>query len=149
VNGVAQHPTSTPGAYLSLNRTWQSGDQVEVTLPMRLHFEALPDDPQTVAVLYGPIVLAAEMGRENLPPHGEQALGADHHSYWQDPVPPVPKLVADSAEAAMARIERVPDQPLAFRTAQLGNPADLSLIPFYQLHHQRYAVYLQLLGEAD
>ena len=33
---------------------------------MRLHLEALPGDTNTVAVLYGPVVLAGELGKEGL-----------------------------------------------------------------------------------
>ena len=34
----------------------------------------------------------------------------------------------------------------AFRTRGIGQPSDVSLIPFYRLHHQRYSVYWRLTG---
>jgi DUF1680 family protein len=35
-------------------------------LPMHLRMEEMPDDPKTQAVLYGPIVLAADLGTKGL-----------------------------------------------------------------------------------
>lgn len=144
INGTLLNLTSVPGSYISLNRTWQQGDTVEISLPMQLRFEALPDDLNTAAVCYGPIVLAAELGHENLPQNNEQSIGSDHHSYYQDPVPESPKLRGTTWEAALARIERADDQQLAFRTVSSGNAGNVSLIPFYRLHHQRYTIYMQL-----
>ncbi len=145
LNGEPLDLESTPGTYINLRRVWETGDTVGVNLSPQLNLEALPDDPNWVAVLYGPIVLAAELGREDLPPNGEQALGADHHAYVQDPVPEVPKLTVDADEQLLTRIERVDALPLAFRTVGLGAPSDVSLVPFFRLHHQRYTVYLQRL----
>ncbi|MEU8664947.1 LamG-like jellyroll fold domain-containing protein, partial [Actinoplanes philippinensis] len=65
VNGV---PTGTPapGTYLSINRTWTTGDVVDVSLPMALTLEAAPDNPSVRAVRHGPIVLAGQFGASNL-----------------------------------------------------------------------------------
>ena len=40
----------------------------------------------------------------------------------------------------------MPGQPLTFQTQGLGQPRDVTLIPFYQLQHQRYSVYWNLLS---
>jgi DUF1680 family protein len=58
--------TPTPGTYLSINRTWATGDVVDVSLPMRLTLEATPDNPSVRAVRHGPIVLAGQFGSGNL-----------------------------------------------------------------------------------
>ena len=44
VNGTAGPAFSSPSSYLSLRCTWKNGDEVEVTLPMRLHRSPMPDD---------------------------------------------------------------------------------------------------------
>ncbi len=62
INGKAIDASASPGSYLSLSRTWKTGDRIEMDLPMRLRIEAMPDDPKTQAALYGPIVLAADLG---------------------------------------------------------------------------------------
>ena len=57
---------SSPGSYLTLNRTWKEGDRVEVRLPMSLRIETLPGDDTQQAVMYGPLVLAGRLGTEGL-----------------------------------------------------------------------------------
>ena len=66
INGRAIDVTPTPGSYLTLNRVWKAGDKIEMTLPMHLSVEAMPDDPKTQAFLYGPLVLAGDLGSEGL-----------------------------------------------------------------------------------
>jgi hypothetical protein len=65
VNGAVTG-TATPGTYLSIDRTWTTGDVVDVSLPMTLALEAAPDDPTVRAVKHGPIVLAGQFGSDNL-----------------------------------------------------------------------------------
>ncbi|RYG18062.1 glycoside hydrolase family 127 protein, partial [bacterium] len=60
VNGKTVATSSQPGTYATLKRTWKKGDRLEFALPMALHTEATPDNPKRVALLYGPVVLAAD-----------------------------------------------------------------------------------------
>ncbi|KAA2296984.1 glycosyl hydrolase, partial [Clostridioides difficile] len=57
VNGDTEHPytRSQPG-YLSIDRTWTTGDVITITLPMSLRQYTSRDDAHKVAFLYGPIV---------------------------------------------------------------------------------------------
>ena len=66
LNGRPIEAMAGGGAYLHLSRTWQKGDRVDLELPMRLTAEAMPDDPTLQAFLYGPIVLAGDLGSEGL-----------------------------------------------------------------------------------
>jgi len=144
VNGKAEAIQAQPGSYVAIEREWQNGDTVEVRLPMALRTEAMPDDPSAVAVLYGPIVLAGELGTqglEKLSPYVRGQLDAANQ-----PAPRVPVLVCDPKELP-SRIEPVAGKPLAFQTKGIGQPRDVSLMPFYQLHHQRYTVYWRALTE--
>ncbi|WP_436535236.1 beta-L-arabinofuranosidase domain-containing protein [Actinoplanes sp. HUAS TT8] len=65
VNGTVTG-TATPGTYLAINRTWASGDVVDISLPMALTTEATPDNAAVRAVRHGPIVLAGQFGTQNL-----------------------------------------------------------------------------------
>jgi DUF1680 family protein len=61
LNGRPVSTTQQMG-FLSLQRLWRSGDTVELTLPMSLRLESLPANggpahPDTVALLWGPLVL--------------------------------------------------------------------------------------------
>ena len=145
VNGKTQRLSSRPGSYATLERKWKNGDTVEVQLPMALRAEALPGDPSHVAFLFGPIVLAGELGSDNLP----NLYLVKQTDLSRSPAPEVPVLVAENAASALTHIRSTPSGPLAFRTEGLGRPGDVSLIPFYKLHHQRYSVYWRLLSEAS
>ncbi len=54
INGKTLEATGAPGSYLTLNRNWKTGDRIEMTMPMRLRVEKMPDDRQQQAFLYGP-----------------------------------------------------------------------------------------------
>ena len=41
------------GAFCSIQRTWKTGDRIDLTLPMTLRAAATPDDPNLQASLYG------------------------------------------------------------------------------------------------
>ncbi|OQR61545.1 hypothetical protein B6E66_24510 [Streptomyces maremycinicus] len=66
VNGVAQNIATTAGTYATLNRAWASGDTVTVRLPMRVVLRPAPDNANTAAVTYGPVVLAGNYGDTTL-----------------------------------------------------------------------------------
>ena len=52
-------------SFRELRRTWQSGDVVEVALPKSLRLEALPDNPRRASIMWGPLVLAGDLGAED------------------------------------------------------------------------------------
>jgi len=53
------------GSYLALETNLESGDTIALTLPKTLHLEPLPDNTNRVALLWGPLVLAGDLGPEN------------------------------------------------------------------------------------
>lgn len=110
VNGAAQ-PATTPGTYARINRTWASGDVVDLTLPMTLTRESTPDNPAVQAVKHGPIVLAGAYGTTNLTT--------------------MPTLQASTLRATQT--------PLQYTATASTGPVTLS--PFHRLHGQRYTVY--------
>jgi uncharacterized protein len=63
VNGQAQTATVGGDGYLSLARTWTSGDRVVVRYPFQLRVEKAIDDPTLQALLYGPVALVAKSTR--------------------------------------------------------------------------------------
>jgi DUF1680 family protein len=66
LNGRVLDASASPGSYLTLKRAWKTGDKVEMRLPMQLHVEVMPDDSHMQAFLYGPLVLAGDLGAEGL-----------------------------------------------------------------------------------
>lgn len=139
VNGQAQPVTAPPGSYATLARVWKSGDRLDITLPMRLHQVAMPDDPTKVAILYGPLVLAGQLGNEGLTPPIPYAAN-DQGAYFRVSDPRVPVLVTANAPLD-SWLKPVSGQPLTFRTVGAGRPNDVTLKPFYSTYFGRYTVY--------
>jgi DUF1680 family protein len=142
INGKKVRVKSQPGTFVTLNEKWKTGDTVEIQMPMELLTEPLPGEPGTVAFLYGPIVLAAELGTEGMP----SPYAVRQTEQCRVPSPTVPVLVGNSP-SLVSKLQPVSGRKLAFTTQGLGRPQDVTLIPFYELHHQRYSVYFQVLNE--
>ncbi len=53
--------TGNPSTYAQLRRVWHK-DTLQITLPQRLSLSPLPDLPDTVAFMEGPVVLAGVLG---------------------------------------------------------------------------------------
>ena len=128
VNGRPQTIAAKPGSFVEIKRTWRTGDRIELTVPMSLRLEAMPDNPQRVAILYGPTVLAGELGAE------DQVTGVNL----------LPALLTEDRKLS-DWLKPVGGAPVIFRTASAGRPDDVMLYPFYRMHNKRYAVYWDLL----
>ncbi len=134
------------GTYVELKRIWKTGDTIEVILPKTLRLEPTPDNPRVAALMWGPLVLAADLG-----PERERERGRD---VKYDP-PTIPVFVA--AEQPISQwVKSVPNEPGHFRITEVGRDsfgADLAvetnLVPFYQLHRRAYAVYFDLFTPAE
>ncbi|HEX4964800.1 MAG TPA: beta-L-arabinofuranosidase domain-containing protein [Thermoanaerobaculia bacterium] len=140
LNGRTLEGFAAPSGYFVLDRTWKDGDRVELTLPMSLHLEPLPGDESQEAILYGPLVLAGRLGTEGLTPatlRAEPTKPRTVPEYKAEPVP-APELRAASQNPA-EWIRPVPGRPLEHRT--IGQAQDITLVPFYTLFDERYAVY--------
>ncbi len=127
------------GSYVELKRAWKSGDTVELTLPKTLRLEPLPDNPRRVAILWGPLVLAGDLG-----PEAERGRG---RSARAEP-PKVPVFVA--AERPVAEwLKPVPEKSGHFRTDGVGRERDVDFVPFYRLHRRTYGVHWDLCTPAE
>lgn len=126
VNGEAQPLASaTPGSYVSLKRTWNNGDVIEIEMKKSLRTELLLGDEHKTAILNGPIVLAGETNPMDktivLLKEGEDV------SDWVKPV----DGTADRFQSAS------------------GYPADVDFLPLYKKVEGYYAVYFDCYGEDE
>jgi DUF1680 family protein len=144
VNGKPWPLQSTPSSYAGIERLWADGDTVEIDLPMHTRVEGLPDGSDYVALMHGPIVLAARTGTEEL-----DGLIADDGRGSHAPPGPLlpldraPMLVGDR-DALAAQVRPVPGRPLTFEAGGLIRPATfnaLQLEPLFRVHDARYLVY--------
>jgi len=137
VNGQSVTAMPGPGSYVELKRTWKTGDMVSLVLPKALHIEGLADNPELAALMWGPLVLAGDLGPER---HG-------------GPTEPVPGLVTDE-KPVTAWLQSVPDSLGVFRTVGVGRNNDnqakeVKFSPFYRLHRRTYAVYWDLYNRDE
>lgn len=142
VNGKKVAVKCKPSSYISLERKWKKGDVVEVTYPMSLHVEATPDDPQKAALLYGPVVLAGNLGTGGIvapAPFSDPTVRNDYYTYdYKVPENIVTTLDIDPRNPS-ATVKRVDGKGLRFRASN-----GVELQPLYDAHHCRYVVYWDL-----
>ena len=130
VNGKALSTTKNADGYITVNRKWHNNDKMEIEFPMSIYTESIPDNKDRIAILYGPLVLAGQLG-EAMP----------------DPVYGIPVLLTDDRNASNW-IKPVTNKPLEFKMQQVGEPFDATLIPFYQTVSQHYSVYWDYFSQA-
>jgi len=155
VNGKAVEASAQPGSYLALKRVWRVGDRIEMQLPMHLYAEAMPDDSSLQAFLFGPLVLAGDLGAEGLTEAHivgpNLRVGAANVEQYGSPLGPpssagpVPEIEVPAFRATGSGLEswiQAGDGPMSFRT--VGQRRDVSLVPLNGLFGRRYAVYWQV-----
>lgn len=138
VNDRAVNLTSKAGSYVELKRIWKSGDKITLVLPKALHTEAMPDDSTRVALMWGPLVLAGDLGPEK--------RGA-----WTDPIPSFitgshPSFIGE-LHPVSEWLRPIPNQPGSFRINRAvvdRGEKDLEFVPFYRLHRREYSLYWDL-----
>lgn len=122
VNGRRQKVNSTPGSFISLDRSWKKGDVIELNLPMPLYTEAMPDNEDRRAIFYGPTILAGVFGTE------ERKMGD------------IPVFISE--EKSMTNyLKKVSEHPLRFVTTLPGGPDGVLMKPFYQIADDNQTVY--------
>jgi hypothetical protein len=141
INGRPVEAIADPGSYLSIRRNWQEGDEIRIALPMRLHHEPLPGDDSITAALYGPLVLAADLGEG--PSDGPMRV---IHSGETVPknlpaADPLPKGAADPGTKTDQWI--TVDSKKDLRFTATGESTRCDVIPMYQIREQRYSIYWQ------
>jgi DUF1680 family protein len=139
VNGRPVPVRSGPGSYVEIARAWRSGDIVAVALPKTLRLERLPDDPTRAAVLWGPLVLAGDLGPQ---PRQEEEGDGDGPALASTTSP---VLVTERPVQEWLKPE--PGRSGAFRTTGIG--ADVVLAPFHATHRRIYTAYWDLLTPAQ
>lgn len=135
LNGKVLKTAAPPGSYIEVNRWWKNGDRINLTLPKSLRLEAVPDNPRRAAVLWGPLVLAGDLG-----PHNEQTLRKVHQ---QIPV------FAAANQSPQEWLQPVTGKANTFASIGVGREKDVELVPFYRLHNRTYAVYWDFFTPAE
>jgi hypothetical protein len=142
INGRPIEAMADPGSYLAIRKTWQDGDTIAIALPMELRQEPLPGDESISAALYGPLLLAADLGAAP----SDEAYRIIHSG---DTVPkklpaadPLPKVSENPGAETEQWIQVESKEDLRFTA--VGESQKHQLMPIYQVGDQRYSVYWQM-----
>lgn len=137
VNGHVIKDLPKEDSYVEIDRTWKKGDTVKLVLPKTLRTEPLPDNPNLIAIMWGPLVLAGDLGPER---NWEEERKARRAGTAEAPAP-----VFVTADQSIEKwLKPVAGKPATFRTTGVGLTTDINFVPFYQLPRRRYAIYWDL-----
>ncbi len=140
INGKPVRLTSKPGSYERITRTWHNGDRIDISLPMRVHVVPMANDSNKVALMYGPIVLAGELGGYIPLPYAK-----NNNDFFEMPDVEVP-ILAIAGLKTTSWLKPVPGKPLHFKTVGVGKPHDVEMKPLYEISHQHYTVYWNVVS---
>jgi uncharacterized protein len=150
LNGKNVAYTVQPSNYISIDRKWKKGDVVQISLPMQNTIERMPNVPEYIAFMHGPVLLGAKTGTEDL-----KGLIADDGRWSQYasgeylPVNKAPILVEDDIQNIAGKLQPIKNEPLHFKlNVKVVNPIELTLEPFYQIHDSRYMMYWLALSNS-
>jgi hypothetical protein len=136
-------------AYVEIDRQWRNGDTVQIALPKTLRLEPVPDNPRRASIMWGPLVLAGDLGPE---PERRRSEGDGDEQH----VPPkVPVFVA--ADRPVAEwLKPVAGSPGTFRSDgvgrepdESGRTVDVTFVPMYALHRRLYSTYWDFFTPAE
>jgi uncharacterized protein len=147
VNGTRQSITQQPGSFVTIDRTWKTGDAIRLQLPMALHAEALPDDSHIQALMYGPVVLVGDLGTTGL--DTVKRYGPSAPALGRIAPVEVPSFVVSNPSELLAHIKPVAGKTLTFQTSGIGQPHDVTLVPLYKTFEPRYTVYWTVYSPAE
>jgi hypothetical protein len=111
---------------------------VALVLPASLRLENAKDVPSMVSVFFGPVLLAGELGRDDMPNDR-----GDKDAHLRIPAVAVPEITGSSTNPA-EWLAPLPGAALAFKAQNAGAADGIVFRPLFEVHHQRYSVYWQI-----
>lgn len=140
VNGKRRSTARRPGTYHALSGRVRAGDVVEVTVPMSLKLDPLPNAPEHVAFVFGPIVLAGRLGTEGLTPGSQLIVNERESGEMLNADVAIPRWTRPLGDL-LANTARTPGERLGFTVRGFADDATVELIPWFRLAHERYNLY--------
>jgi hypothetical protein len=118
VNGQPYKAKIKPLSFTKIDRIWNEGDVVELQFEYQFHLKTMPDNPNVIALFYGPVLLAFETNKE--------------------------LILKGSQEEILHTLSK---QPNDFSFILKNNGTDYKLVPFYQVTKISYGVYATIRNE--
>lgn len=149
VNGKDVDVITGPSSYVSIQRKWKKGDVIDVNFPMHSRVKYMPNVPQYIALMHGPIMLGMKTGTNDL-----WRLIADDSRFGQYaggrklPINEAPILINNDIDQIADQLIPVLGKPLHFTlSTRMENPIRNELQPFFEIHDSRYMMYWLALTE--
>ncbi len=161
--------------YILIKRNWSAGDKIRIKFNMNIQVFPLPDNNgRAVAFKYGPVVLAAELGRDDkmtLRQVGVQCdvsanklvcgdvyeMTGNYGGTSNLPLLPGETVVIknipvqDFLQNINTHFEKITrsDGKLAFKLKDTGWQGDFIFSPYYLINNQRYGIYWIFSNKAE
>ena len=146
VNGEAVQYENAEG-YAKITREWKNGDTVEITIPLGLTAENLPDGINTVCFKYGPVLLAAKLNDENMTTtYTGMSVIIPETTIISDDTLTLKDGITPTAVKQNPGEYFTDNGNLSFTFT--ANDQELEFVPYYSLYNTRYGIYWKL-AEAE
>lgn len=146
INNETEKINAKPGEYIRLSHEWKAGGKILIVMHQNFHFEYAQDDPTMAAIFHGPIVMAGELGKDKMPGSDLVRYSLKWNS-WQPVQNDIPVLIVNKLMPGQW-LQLLNNTPLHYKTNGAGfindKAHEISLLPFYKTHHQRYTVYFKM-----
>lgn len=148
INGQKKTITANSKGYIQLNRTWNTGDKVVVTLTPQITVEYLKASDKYAAFLYGPMVLAAKVDNNDLKKEDDFHLARRMVASEEIPVLKAYALIG-KLDQVPENVHRKDTEGLAFECSSKVASAQFELVPFNRIHFDRYEIYFPVFGTRE
>ena len=118
VNGEPITANVTPLSYFIIDRKWKNGDTIEIRFNYHFNLKKMPDNPNVVALFYGPVLLAFQVNEE---------------------------IILKGNEADI--LKNISKQENSMSFTLKNNGKEYTLLPFYKVTNESYGVYATIRNE--
>ncbi len=140
----------TVDGYAQVEEDFSAGDKITVTIPETVKGYPLPDKSSVYGFKYGPVVLSAELGKQNM------ATGST--GMWvtipKEQITPDQNITITEQGVSVAEFMSELDEYLvrdgdSLRFKLEGTTANLTFTPHYRQYQQRYGIYWNFISNGS
>jgi len=136
------------GGYAAINRCWKDNDTIEISFKIEVNFKTLPDNENSIAFTYGPVVLSAGLGSERLEESttGIMVRIPSKHVDIKDYIVIKGESIASWKEHIVKNLVKT-NGKMEFKLKGTDEDDKLIFTPHYKQYTQRYGIYWILVEE--
>ncbi len=151
VGGEVTLATASSDGYFTIDREWTGTDTVSLSYPMHMQAFDLPDKSGYYSFVYGPMVLAADMGTaDQIGLYADDSRGGHIAAGPKMSLIDAPTIIlSDDSDTPLKHVSRSDDGKewllSGLRPEKYGQ---IKLVPFVSLSEHRYSVYFRTLSRS-